>query len=138
MCVCVCVCVCTCVHACVCVCVSGVRYKIFSCHNYCTQHITIRYISQCTTHHSDSVFTLMTLVALMYILEVQYNMVHDQHTTLQALLSKKKVQCTMTSWVHFSIKSIPQLISRYKDFISYHDVESFIAIYRYISHITHH
>ena len=45
---------------------SGVRYRIFSYHDYCTQHITIRYISRYTTHHSACVFTLRTLVVLMY------------------------------------------------------------------------
>ena len=38
----------------------------------------------------------------------------------------------------FSLKSILGVISRYKDSISYHDIESYIVILRYIQYIAHH
>ena len=70
---------------------SGVRYRIFSYHDYCTQYITIRYISR-YTNSSLGLCIYIDDTCSSDVLEVQYNMVHDYHTTLQALHSI--INCT--------------------------------------------
>ena len=54
---------------------SGVRYGIFFYHDYSTQYITIRYISQYT--NSSLNLCVYTDTCSTDVLEVQYRMVHD-------------------------------------------------------------
>jgi len=71
-----------------------VRYRKIPYHYYCTLYLAIQYISRYIANHSACAFTGNTCTT--GVLEVQYSMVHD---TTHA----EKLQCTMTSWVLFSM-----------------------------------
>jgi len=82
--------------------------------------------------YAACVFKLMTLVPL-HVLGVQYNMVHN---TIHTLLSIK-IAGYNDILGNFSLVVLhTRLISRYKDSISYHDLENNILISYCISHIT--